>query len=238
MKKMLKRTIYLLALAVAVSTTSPALAVNDPIEPVNRAVMKFNDQVDKYLLKPLAKGYDAVMPEFAQAGVGNFFSNLKYPVVVANQFLQGKVKDGFQDTTRFLINTTFGVAGVMDVAKHFGLKENKEDFGQTLGVWGVGSGPYVVLPLLGPATTRGVVGRFADYHVDPMNSDYFDDRDATQNQMRALDIIHTRAQLLKVERLVSGDRYVFVRDAYLQKRQDLINDGRYDANSDPFLDGE
>lgn len=228
----------LLSACILASSISSVMAndVSDPLESVNRPISKFNQTFDRYLLKPIAKGYDTVAPEFVQDGVGNFFSNLKYPIVITNQFLQGKVKLGFQDTTRFLINSTFGVLGLFDVADKFGLEEHEEDFGQTLAVWGVGSGPYIVLPLLGPSNARDLVGRVGDYYVDPMNRDYFDDRRATKNRLMALNVIDTRAQLLKVEKLIVGDRYVFMRDAYSQKRNDLILDGEYNEEADPFLD--
>lgn len=235
---MIKKVFLGLFFCVLSIQVSFASSVNDPLEVVNRPIAKFNDTFDRYFLKPIAKGYDAVMPEYVQDGVGNFFSNLSYPVVITNQFLQGKPKLGFQDTMRFMMNTTIGVAGVFDVAQKFGLTENKEDFGQTLGYWGVGSGPYIVLPLLGPSNVRDLTGIVGDYYVDPSSSDYFDDRRATKNRLMALDIIDSRAQALKVERLISGDRYVFMRDAYTQKRQDLIRNGAYEASDDPFLSDE
>ncbi|MAI08344.1 MAG: hypothetical protein CMF61_05230 [Magnetococcales bacterium] len=213
-----------------------AVEVNDPLESVNRPIASFNDTVDRYVLKPIAQGYDSVTPEFVQDGVSNFFDNLTYPIVVTNQFLQGKVKLGFQDTTRFLINSTFGIAGLFDVADKFGLKEHNEDFGQTLGVWGVTSGPYVVLPFFGPSSVRDAVARGGDYYIDPSNYEYFDDRRATKNRMTALSVISTRAELLKAERLISGDKYAFMRDAYLQKREDMVRDGKSETIDDPFLD--
>lgn len=218
------------------SNFAVAADVNDPFEPVNRPIASFNDTFDRYLLKPVAQGYDSITPEFVQDGVSNFFGNLTYPIVMTNQFLQGKIKLGFQDTTRFLINSTFGVAGLFDVADKFGLKEHKEDFGQTLGVWGVASGPYVVLPFFGPSSVRDTVGRGGDYYIDPTNYRYFDERRATKNRMTALNVVNTRAELQKAERLISGDKYAFMRDAYLQKREDLIRDGRSETIDDPFLD--
>jgi phospholipid-binding lipoprotein MlaA len=238
---MKKNIILSLVLAISLFTghIANASTVNDPWEIVNRPITKFNDKADKYLLKPIAQAYDSITPEFIQQGVGNFFSNLSYPIVVTNQFLQGKVKLGFQDTTRFLINSTFGIAGFLDVSKKFGLKENNEDFGQTLGFWGVNSGPYLVLPLMGPSNVRDLVGRVGDYYTNPSNySEYLDDHDSTDTALTALNIIDKRAQLLKIERLISGDRYVFIRDSYLQRRADLIRNGAYNADEDPFLNGE
>lgn len=211
--------------------------VNDPIEPVNRVFYKFNDTLDGYILKPLAKGYDTVTPTFARTGVDNFFSNLRYPIVFVNQFLQGKVKLGLQDTGRFLVNTTFGLAGLVDVAENFGLEEHDEDFGQTFGFWGMGSGPYIVLPIFGPSNVRDSIGLVADSYTDPLNYEYFDDHRAIKNRTLALDLIEKRAQILKSEKLIVGDRYTFIRDAYMQKRESLILDGAV-SEDDPFLDDE
>lgn len=233
---MIKKIILGLAVTFGACNYAGASEVNDPFEPVNRPIASFNESFDRYFLKPVAQGYDAVTPEFVQDGVSNFFGNLTYPIVMANQFLQGKVKLGFQDTTRFLINSTFGIAGLFDVANKFGLKEHNEDFGQTLGVWGVNSGPYVVLPLFGPSTIRDAVARGGDYYIDPTNYRYLDERRATKNRMTALNTVNTRADLQKAERLISGDKYIFMRDAYLQKREDLVLDGKSTSIDDPFLD--
>lgn len=232
--KNITRPILALSLAVVLSACA-SHHKQDPIEPVNRAVFKFNDVVDGYVLKPVAQGYEAVVPNVAQTGVKNFFSNLAYPKVIINQFLQGKPKEGFQDTARFLVNSTLGVAGFIDVAEPaFGLKAHKEDFGQTLGVWGVNTGPYVILPLLGPSTLRDTAGMFADSQIDLTETRYVRERRATKNRAMAVNVVSKRAELLEVERLVSGDKYAFMRDAYLQKREDLIRDGQA-PEEDPFL---
>ena len=153
---------------IATLGAAPALAAEeDPWEGVNRAVFRFNDTVDTYTLKPLAKGYQKVTPEFVEDGIGNVFSNLGDVIVLTNDLLQGKVRDAGIDTSRILFNTTFGVLGFFDVATRMGLHKNDEDFGQTLGAWGVDSGPYVVLPLLGPSTVRDAIGRVPDAFLEP-----------------------------------------------------------------------
>lgn len=234
----MKKNIAFAFLTAFMLITQVASAAYDPLEAINRPISAFNDTADKYVFKPIAQVYDNITPEFVQQGVGNFFSNLTYPIVVTNQFLQGEIKLGFQDTNRFLINSTFGIAGLFDVAHKFGLKEHNEDFGQTLGFWGINAGPYIVLPLLGPSNLRDLAGRVGDYYVDPTNLDYFDDNRATKNRLTALNIIDSRAQVLKIERLISGDRYIFMRDAYLHRRADLVRNGEYDDSNDPFLNGE
>lgn len=226
----------LVACAMFILTScSTSSYVNDPIEPVNRAVYKFNDTLDSYIFKPIAKGYNTVTPRFARKGVDNFFDNLSYPVVFTNQFLQGKFKLGFQDTGRFLINSTFGIAGLFDVADKFGLVEHKEDFGQTFAIWGVSSGPYIVLPLLGSTNVRDGLGSFASSYIDPLGYEYFKDHRAVKNRTMAIKIIEARAQILDYEGLITGDKYIFVRDAYMQNRKNLIFDGK-ESEKDPFLD--
>ncbi|MFT7144978.1 MAG: phospholipid-binding lipoprotein MlaA, partial [bacterium] len=201
----------------------------------NRAVFKFNDTLDGYILKPAAKGYDAVTPAFARTGVRNFFSNLNYPLVFTNQFLQGKFKLAVQDTGRFLINSTFGLAGLIDVAEEFGLEEHNEDFGQTFGTWGMASGPYIVLPIFGPSNVRDGLGFVAHSYADPFETRYINERRATKNRLKGLSLLETRAGLLQTEKLLSGDKYSFMRDTYLQRRADLIADGVANE-TDPFLD--
>lgn len=231
---MRKATVALLVSLMLAGCASSRTETADPLEGVNRKVYAFNEGLDMVLIKPLAKGYVYVTPGFVQTGVGNFFDNLFYPTVFMNQFLQGKVKTGAQDTGRFLINTTLGIAGLFDVATQVGLKENNEDFGQTFAVWGVGSGPYVVLPVLGPSTGRDTVGRVAGMFANPL---FYIEDDETRYGLLGLNTIDTRARLLKADELVTGDKYLFVRDAYLQRRKHLINDGTA-PESDPFLDGK
>ena len=195
----------------------------DPWEGFNRAVFRFNDTMDRWVLKPVATSYRQITPIFMQRGIGNFFGNLREVTNSFNSVLQWKWGQAGNDAGRFVVNTTVGVAGLFDVAQHWGLEANDgEDFGQTLAVWGVPSGPYVVLPLLGPSTVRDVPGRAVDVYTDPM---YYIDHDPTKYVFVFTDLVQTRASLLEAESLLKGDRYVLLRDAYLQRREFLINDG-------------
>ena len=203
----------------------------DPYEGMNRSVMAFNDGADRMVLKPLAKGYMNVTSAPVRSSVTNFYDNFAYPITIINQFLQGKVRYGFSDLGRFLTNSTLGILGLFDVATGFGLEYHDEDFGQTLGVWGVESGAYLVIPLWGPVTTRSGVGDIASFYTHPVQ---YIDEDAIRYGLFAGWAIQTRASLLEAEDLVIGDRYVFIRDVYLQRREFLVNDG--EIEEDPFLD--
>lgn len=209
----------------ACATTGPNGEVNvDPYEGFNRKIFGFNDGLDRYILKPVAKGYQAITPNFIEHGVSNFFSNLSEVGSLVNATLQGKPKQGAKHTGRFLINSTLGIAGLFDVAKYMNLeKTDAEDFGQTLAVWGVDSGPYIVIPFLGSSTIRGGVSIPVDRALDPLS--YYPEDDMARLGLNALEIIDLRARLLKAEEFISGDRYLFIRDAYLQRREFLINDG-------------
>lgn len=202
----------------------------DPLEPMNRSVQTFNDTVDTYTFKPIAKGYAYVVPEFVRMRLRNVFSNLNDITVFINQFLQGKVDKGMSDMFRFICNSTFGLAGLFDVASHVDLVAHDEDFGQTFAVWGFGSGPYLVLPFLGPATLRDGIGYVPRYFTAPIT--YIDD-DALRWSLFGTFFIVERERLLEREKLIVGDRYLFIRDAYLQRREYLINDGQ--VEEDPFL---
>lgn len=199
---------------------------NDPLEPINRAVFDFNEGFDKYILKPVARGYDAGVHADIKRMVANFFSNLTQPVVAINALLQGKPRQSGQDTARFLIDTTLGFAGLFDAAESFDLPVNNEDFGQTLAVWGVADGPYLVLPILGPSNIRDGLGWLADQQIYLLN--YHDDSAVIWGG-RSLDIVDTRARFLpsdEVLRQAAGDdKYLFVREAYRQRRRNLIYDG-------------
>ena len=146
------------------ATTNP----RDPLEPMNRAIYSFNDGMDNVIFKPVARGYRAVLPQFARTGVSNFFSNINDVLVALNNLLQGKVIDALSDAGRVVVNTTIGIAGFFDVATHFGLEKHNEDFGQTLGRWGIGDGPYLVLPFAGPSNLRDAVGRAVSFRIDPI----------------------------------------------------------------------
>ncbi|WP_313104903.1 MlaA family lipoprotein [Stutzerimonas nitrititolerans] len=208
---------------VALGASSLHAAEEDPWEGVNRAVFRFNDTVDTYTLKPLAKGYQKVTPDVIETGIGNIFSNLDDVVVLANNLLQGKIRDAGIDTSRILFNTTFGVLGFFDVATRMGLPKNDEDLGQTLGAWGLGNGPYVVLPLLGPSTVRDTGGRVGDSFLRPYR--YINDV-PVRNTTFGVDVVDTRASLLSAEKMITGDKYIFIRNAYLQNREFRTMDGQ------------
>lgn len=203
---------------------SESQANPDPWEPVNRAVFSFNDTVDRFTLKPVAQVYDKVVPELVNDGVSNFFANLGEPKNLVNDVLQRKFHDAGVDTARFLFNTTLGVGGLFDVATRMGLRRNDEDLGQTLGSYGVPSGPYVVLPLLGPSTLRDGLVRIPEGFAGYTYPDQVD-HVPTRNTAFGMDMVDTRAALLGQERLIRGDRYVFIRNAYLQNREYKVKDG-------------
>jgi phospholipid-binding lipoprotein MlaA len=221
----------LIAGIVLLSASCTTIDNPDPYEGVNRRVMAFNDGADRMILKPLAKGYMNVTSAPVRSSVTNFYDNFAYPITIINQFLQGKVRNGFSDLGRFLANSTAGIFGLFDVATDLGLEYHDEDFGQTLGVWGVGSGAYLVIPLWGPVTTRSGVGDIASFYTHP--AQYVED-DSIRYGLFTGWAIQTRASLLEAEDLVIGDRYLFIRDVYLQRREFLVNDG--EIEEDPFFD--
>lgn len=197
----------------------------DPLESMNRAVFKFNDALDRAVLKPVATGYKAVTPEFFRHSVKNFFGNAGDVWGTVNAALQFKGEKFLQGFFRVGVNTIFGFGGLFDVASSLGLPSPEEDFGQTLGYWGVGSGPYIVWPLLGPSNMRDSVGLAADIYANPLT---FIKNDKVKYGLTTLGIINLRARLLGVEEAAEGsmfDRYIFYRDAYMQRRQNLIYDG-------------
>jgi phospholipid-binding lipoprotein MlaA len=195
--------------------------VSDPFEDLNRVAFEFNEKLDENFLKPIAITYSRFPPKI-KLGVTNFFNNLEDVETSLNQFLQGKPKKSLNDITRFLINSTIGLAGFIDVASKIGLDRHEEDFGQTLAVWGVGSGPYIMLPGFGPSTLRDTLSR----PVSSFSSITFHMTDADVNiALKSIDAIETRERLLDVESLLSGDRYSFVKDAYMQSMSYEIKDG-------------
>ena len=199
-------------------------SIYDPWEKFNRKVFAFNDAIDTFAFKPLAKGYQFITPDPVEEGFSRVFSNLGELVTIANDLLQGKFKQATNDTGRFLINTTVGLGGFFDVADNLGLEKNEtEDFGQTLGFYGVGNGPFVMLPIFGPSTLRDAPSRLVDQLLNPINE--IDDIPA-RNALYGSDGLVTRADLLKAEELFKGDKYAFYRDIYLQRRQYLVDDGK------------
>ena len=195
--------------------------VNDPFEEFNRKTFEFNENVDEIILKPVAKFYSNFPPKIKN-GVTNFFNNLEDVETSINQLLQGKPKKSINDISRFIINSTIGLAGFIDVASKIGLERHEEDFGQTLAVWGVGSGPYIMLPGLGPSTLRDTLSR----PVSSFSSVTFHMTDTDTNiALKTIDAVETRERLLDVESLLSGDKYSFVKDAYIQSINYEIKDG-------------
>jgi len=217
------------ALAVATTVLLGGCATSgnpkDPIEGFNRAMFGFNEAVDKAVIKPVAQGYEAVLPSPVRTGVTNFFGNIADVFIGVNNLLQGKPADAFNDWGRVLVNTTIGILGLIDVASEMGMEKHDEDFGQTFGRWGVDSGAYVVLPFFGPRTVRDTVGLAIDVSVDPVaNIDHV----PTRNSLLALRIVDTRADLLPADKVIEEaalDKYAYVRDGYLQRRRSLIHDG-------------
>lgn len=214
--------------------TTTAHDPRDPWESVNRNIQSFNDGVDSYVMKPVAKGYAWVMPDFADQGVTNFFSNLDDIGVCANDLLQGKFAQSGLDGARFLVNSTAGVVGFVDVGTMIDLPKHNEDFDQTLGYWGVPTGPYIVLPFFGPSTPRGVVGLVGDAAMNPMtyagfylNPEWIGAAVSIgSGALKAVDARADRLGLEKVATEAAVDRYQFFRDAYLSNRNYLVHDGK------------
>lgn len=210
--------VMVVAMFLQVSVTE---ASDDPLEPVNRAVFKFNNTADKYVVKPLAKGYVKVLPAPARTGVTNFFGNFLDVNGAFNALLQGRLAYSFQNFQRVLVNSTLGFFGFFDVATDMGIPRYQTDFGHTLAIWGTPPGAYVMLPLLGPRTLRSGTGSLVDGYATPMT--YIDPQE-TQWTLRGLEIVNLRAGLLGADELLSGDQYIFIRDAYLQRRQALTSE--------------
>lgn len=219
--------LYWPLVVLACLTLTPVLAQaseeDDPWESFNRPIFTFNDTLDTYALKPLAQGYQYITPDPVEDGVSNFFGNLGDVKNLANDLLQGKFEEAGIDTARVLFNSTIGVLGIFDVASRMDLKRSDEDFGQTMGAWGVGSGPYLVLPFLGPSTVRDAVGKLPDNYVEPYR--YVNDV-PVRNSAFGLNVVQTRATLLSAEKLIIGDKYTFIRNAYLQNREFAVQDGQ------------
>jgi len=213
----------LLFFAVTVQAENLEQAHNsDPWEGFNRKIFAFNEFIDRYFLKPVAKTYRFVTPDRLEGGVDNFFYNAVEIRTILNDLAQLKVKQAGQDTLRFVVNTTIGVGGFIDVGTRIGLDRHDEDFGQTLGYWGVSSGPFLMLPFLGPKTLRGSVGIYPDSQLTALR---LIDHDRTKLEVTVLGAVAKRAELMKQEKHIIGDRYTFIREAYLQRRAYLVNDG-------------
>jgi phospholipid-binding lipoprotein MlaA len=234
---MYRRAALLLLISLFLSGCASARNPADPLEPFNRSVYQLNTTLDKAVIKPVAQGYNNYVPQIVRTMVTNFFSNLDDVVVTTNDVLQLKLAQGCSDGMRFLVNSTVGVLGLIDVASMGPLKKHHEDFGQTLGKWGIGNGPYLVLPVLGPSTVRDGVGRLVDLYPDPTQQ-ISDMR--VRNQVYVAEGISHRAELLQQEKVLSEamlDPYEFIRDAYLSRRLNQVYDDnppriKYDDESE------
>jgi len=229
----LKRLLALSLVALIVGCASIPAGVppspDDPWEPFNRSVFEFNEGLDKYVLKPVVSGYRFVLPEFIREGVYNFFSNYNDIYTALNNLLQGKPDYAFNDLMRVVVNTTIGLGGLIDLATPGGLEKHKEDFGQTFGVWGIPSGPYVVLPFFGPSSVRDTFGTVADLETDYLFK--YIPNVGLRNSLTGLRVVNARNTYYEAGDLLDGaaiDKYSFLRDAYIQRRKYQINEGRDD----------
>jgi len=211
----------------ATTTTASAPNPNDPAEGFNRAMFAVNDALDTVILRPVAVVYDEAAPPPVKAATGNFFSNLGELWVAANNLMQGNVEDAFSDLGRFLVNSTFGIGGVFDIASEMGFEKHSKDFGQTMGVWGVDEGAYLFWPVLGPRTARDTLGLVVDGFADPLWY-YHDVR--WRNSLIGYRLVDTRSRLLPLDNIVEEaalDRYSYIRDSYLQMRRRSIRGDEY-----------
>lgn len=246
LQKTLTKPRLLNGLFLAIILSGCATSGEDPWRGWNRNLQSFNDSIDKNILKPVATGYEWVTPKVVDESITNIFSNINDIGVGVNDLLQFKVVQGGMDMGRFLVNTTLGIGGILDVGSMMNLPKHHEDFGQTLGVWGVPSGPYLVLPFYGPSSPRDTVGIIGDAAFNPLTYvSIFGNTAANIGTAgaKALEVTDTRAQLLTTEKIVNeastsgGDRYEFIKNAYKQRRQYLITDGKSE-NSDLDIDSD
>ena len=220
----------LLLLAGCASVPSGKPDPRDPWEGFNRSVFKFNDTLDRAFAKPVAKGYVKITPRVIRTGVSNFFSNLDTVPTIVNDALQGKFRQVGHDSARFLLNSTLGLGGLFDPASAAGLEYNEEDLGQTLGTWGVKSGPYLMLPVLGPSSVRDAFARAADTYIEPV---YYLGDESTRYIIRGVDLLDGRASLLELDAQLerSYDKYAFIRNAWIQRREYQVKDGDVEDQS-------
>jgi phospholipid-binding lipoprotein MlaA len=229
----LRCSLSVLCLALAGCAAQPGVKSDprDPWERMNRATYRFNDAFDRAIAKPVARGYRKVTPHFVQTGIGNFLDNLESPVVMVNDLLQGQFKAFASDTGRLLMNTTVGIGGLLDPATAAGLDKHDRDFGQTLGTWGLKTGPYLVIPFLGPSDVRDAVGRVGDVYSDPR---HYIRNNWVSWGLWGVGAVDTRARLLDVEGALAGayDPYAFIRSAYLQHRAFKVHGGQSTGEED------
>ena len=212
-------------------------SLEDPLEPMNRGIYELNSTLDKYTLKPIATGYRQALPGAVRTGIENFFGNLRSPWYSINNLLQGDGIEGLHEAGRFVANSTFGIGGLFDVATDMGLEKHKEDFGQTLAVWGVPKGPYVVVPFFGPSTLRDALAMPLDFAADPL---VWYDNSAIRDKLYVLRIIDLRERYLDAEELLddSFDPYIRLREAYLQNRRYQVYDGNPPMEDDFYEEFE
>ena len=224
------KSVYLLSI---LFLSSYAFTETDPLKDLNQKTHNLNQTLDLQVASPVARFYKRITPDFIEIGVTNFTQNVEDLSIGFNNILQGKIKSGFSDLGRFTLNSTIGIGGFLDIATDMGLEKHDEDFGQTLAVWGVPDGPYLVLPGLGPSTMRDTLAMIPDAFLTPL---WLIDHDRTSYSLTAIDLIDTRARYLGLESVVIGDEYLFYRDAYLQSRQFEIKDGQIEDDFDDFDD--
>jgi len=213
---------------------SPAQAqTHDPWRDTNERIFKLNDYFDQLIVRPVASAYTLFIPRVARQGIGNFFSNIDDINVFVNDLLQFKIDAALNDSGRFVVNSTLGLGGVLDIASGFGLQKNEEDFGQTLGSWGVGTGPYVMLPVFGASNVRDSFGLVLDTLFNPIQ--YHED-ESLRFTLFLLRETDSRSGLLALDELITGNRYLFVREAYVQRREYLVTDGQLEDEFGDFGD--
>ena len=232
---MLKTSLIFICLISSGWTSAEDFEDRDPLQQLNRKVYELNFEIlDPALIKPLATLYDRLTPRPVRIGINNFFSNLDEIPNAVNSLLQGKIGQAANDTGRFIVNSVFGLGGVFDVATDAGMQPSQgEDFGQTLAVWGVSEGPYLMLPFLGPSTLRDAPSNVLDSFLDPFA---YNDNYGMRAGIKAIDIVALRAELLGIDDVMSGDKYIFVRDVYLQNREYVIADGALEDDFDDLED--
>ena len=232
---MLKTSLIFICLISSSWTSAEDFEDRDPLQQLNRKVYELNFEIlDPALIKPIATLYDRLTPRPVRIGISNFFSNLDEIPNAVNSLLQGKTGQAANDTGRFIVNSVFGLGGVFDIATDAGMQQSQgEDFGQTLAVWGVSEGPYLMLPFLGPSTLRDAPSNVLDSFLDPFA---YNDNYGMRAGIKAIDIVALRAELLGIDDVMSGDKYIFVRDVYLQNREYVIADGAIEDDFDDLED--
>ena len=226
-------SLKIILVALILSINHFIFSEDDPLKNLNEKTHYLNDALDLQFASPVAKVYKNITPDPLEKGITNFIRNAEDLNIAINNFLQGKFEDSVSDLFRFTINTSIGLVGLVDVATHLGFTKHDEDFGQTLAVWGVSNGPYLVLPGFGPSTMRDTLAMIPDAFLDPF---WFIDHIPTKNSIQGLDLIDTRARYLGLETVVIGDHYLFFKDAYLQSREYDIKDGNIEDDFDDFDD--